>query len=310
MNNIYIFFALAVTCFPIISYCQVIQLNNGDSLNVIIKNKTKNTLIIEHPSLGILIINKSSIANLDSIDLHAIENAENNKSVEPKPVDEGFFDTGLLVDWDRSVDVGFHGASGSTNNTSFRLGLSTHFEDDEDRWDFKSFYIYKHNDHKTTSNVLVADLLKDWYLYDSPWFYFAHAGFDWDKFKDWDYRGRLAAGSGYQFSKNKHLELATRVGVSVVYEVREPDNNLDLEGLLGLHLLWNISEKQTLTLDNFLHPSITDAGEYRNVTTFEWAHTLGYVKGLAIKLGFYNEYNSSETEKNDLKYHAAIAWGL
>ena len=66
--------------------------------------------------------------------------------------------------------------------------------------------------------------------------YILHAGFDWDKFKDWDYRGRISTGPEYQFVKSKKLELAGRLGVSGIYEVIEPENDLNLEGYLGLTL--------------------------------------------------------------------------
>ena len=171
-------------------------------------------------------------------------------------------------------------------------------------------FIFKQEDDVTADNLFKADLLKDWFVQDSQWFYFAHVGFDWDQFKDWDYRGRLSGGPGYQFIKNEQWEFATRVGLSGIYEVDDPNNNVRLEGLLGLHLSWKITEQQSLKFDNFFYPAITDSGEYRNVTTFEWVHNLDYYKGLAIKVGFHNEYDTTETEKNDLRYHAAIAWGL
>jgi len=310
MNKICIYLFLTITFVPIVSFSQIIQLNNGDTLDVIIKNQSKDSLVVEHSSLGTLNINKGKIANLQSIDLHALATVETEKTIATESVDEGVFGTGLLVGWDRSIDVGFNGASGPSNNASFRSGVSAFSENDEDRWDFKSVYHYKQDENETTDNQFKVDLLKDWLLADSPWFYFAHAGFDWDQFKDWDYRGRLAVGPGYQFVKNKQLELASRVGISGVYEVRDPKNDIDMEGLFGLHMKWHVSGNQSLRFDNFLYPSVTDIGEYRNVTTFEWAHKLGFYKGLAIKLGFHNEYNTTDTDKNDLKYHAAIAWGL
>ena len=310
MNKLHIYSLLLASIFPVASISEVIKLNNGDILNVIVKKQTKDTLIVEHTALGELTVEKSKVTNLQALNLQTIKKIDDGQVAENKPVDEGFLGTGLLIDWDRSIDVGLTGAAGKSNDISFRSSISGQYEDNIDRWDFKSIYIYKEDEHETTDNQLNVNLLKDWFVNDSPWFYFAHAGFDWDKFKDWDYRGRLSAGPGYQFVKNKELELATRVGLNGVYEVIEPNNILNLEGLIGLHLSWNISDKQSLKINNFLYPSITDAGEYRNVTAFEWAHKLDYYKGLAIKFGFNNEYDTTETDKNDLKYYAAIAWGL
>ena len=301
---------LAIILVPSIGYSAVIKLNNGDKLHIVIKKQTKDTLIVEHDSLGTLTIKKDKIANLQTIDLQKIEKAGTEALAENQPIDEGLFGTGLLIDWKHNIDVGLNGASGPTNNASFRIGTSSHFEDGLDRWDFKSVYVYKQEDHETTDNKLKVDLLKDWLLKDSQWFYFASAGYDMDEFKDWDYRLRLAAGPGYQFLKNKQFELAARIGFNSIYEKRDPANKLDLEGLIGFNLLWNLTDNNSIKLNNIFYPSVVDFDDYRNVTVFEWAHKLDYYKGMAVKLGFDNEYDTKETDKNDLNYYAAIAWEL
>ena len=53
---------------------------------------------------------------------------------------------------------------------------------------------------------------------------------------------------------------------------------------------------------------MTDWGQFRNVTDFEWKLALAFQKSLALKLGLHNEYDTTETERNDLKYYAALAW--
>lgn len=296
---------------PVLGFTEVIQLNNGDTLDVIIKNQNNDSLIVEHSALGEITIKKAKIANLQSIDLQVVAKADEEPAeIKEAVVDEGLFATGFLVDWKRAVDVGLNGASGSSNNANFRAGLSFNFEDDEDRWDFSSVYIFKQDENETTDNVFKTDLVKDWFVKDSARFYFAHTGFDWDQFKDWDYRIRLGGGQGYHFIRSKKYEMDSRVGLNTVYEIREPDNKFNLEALLGFHAKWNLSDDHSVTFDNFLYPTLTNIGEYRNVTIFEWTHKLNYYKGLAIKLGFNNEYDSKETEKNDLKYYANIAWGL
>ena len=301
---------LAIILVPSIGYSTIINLNNGDTLNIIIKKQTKDTLIVEHDSLGALTIKKNKIANLQSIDLQTIEKLETEDVAENQPKDEGLFGTGLLVDWTRDIDIGANGASGSSNNANLRIGISSSFEDDKDRWNFKTVYLYKQEDNEDTDNELKVDLLKDWLAKDSPWFYFASAGFDMDEFKDWDYRFRLAAGPGYQLIKNKQFELAARTGLSGVYEIIDPNDNIELEGLIGFNLLWNLTDKNSIKISNIFYPALTDLGEYRNVTALVWAHKLDYYKGMAIKLGFDNEYDTKETDKNDLKYYAAFAWEL
>lgn len=309
MNKIYSFLLLLALNYPASSYCEIIKLKNGDILNVIILNQTKDRLIVRHESLGQLKIKKQAITNLQSIALNSIKHSD-NPSHEISTVDQGLFGTGFLTDWSRSVEMGINGASGPSNNASVRAGLNASYEDKLDRWDFKAIFIYKQEDNVTTDNSIKADLLKDWFLKDSKWFYFARIGFDWDEFKDWDYRARLSGGPGYRFFKNEQWDFSTRVGLNGVYEVMKPNDVIRLEGIIGLHLSWKITEQQALKIDNYFYPAITDSGEYRNVTSVEWVHQLDYYKGLAIKIGLHNEFDTTQTEKNDLKYHAAIAWGL
>lgn len=292
---------------------EAIHLNNGDILNAVIKHQTENSLVIDHSSLGEISIPKGKIANLQSFNLHTVKKLDTPaiaKKEEAEPLDEGLLGTGLLVGWDRSIDVGLNGASGPSNNSSFRIGVNAHYEDREDRWDFKTVYIFKQEDDITTDNVVNVDLLKDWFLPDSQFFYFAQTGFDWDAFKDWDYRFRWSGGPGYQFIKTENFEFAVRAGLSGIYEIMQPKNSSRAEGLVGLDFSWKINQKQSLKVINTFFPAITDSGNYRNVTHFEWVHNLDFYDGLAIKIGFNNEYDTTQTEKNDLKYYANIAWGL
>ena len=295
---------------PSVSFGSIIKLNNGDTLNVIIKEQTKDALIVEHDSLGSLTIEKVKIANLQSIDQQTIKRVESEATAEDQVIDNGLFGTGWLVGWKRQIDVGLNGASGSSNDTSFRTSISGYYEDDAERWDFKSTYLYKQEDNETTDNDLKTDLLKDWFISESPWFYFAKLGFDMDEFKDWDYRFRLATGPGYQLFKTKKLEFSIRFGLNGVYEIHDSNNVTNLEGLIGFNFIRNFSDSQSVRLRNTFYPSATDSGEYRNVTAFEWNHKLDFSKGLSIKFGFDNEYDTDETDKNDLKYYAAIGWEL
>ena len=102
----------------------------------------------------------------------------------------------------------------------------------------------------------------------------------------------------YQLIKNKQFELAARTGLNGVYEVKSPDDVIELEGLIGFNLLWNLTDKNSIKFNNIFYPALTDVGEYRNVTAFEWAHKLDYYKGMAIKLGFDNAVGAQLSKNN------------
>ena len=311
-----LFFLLPVWSLPV--YSDVIELTNGDVLNAVITQKNDDSVTIEHPSLGSLTISNSRISAIkvsppDQTQEESTENLTAAPDSEKGIVvtDSGLFGTGFLKDWNRNASLGLNGASGPSNNAGFRGEFKADYEDDEKRWKYNMYYIFASDNHETSENRFTANLLRDWFIKDSNWFYFVNGGYDWDQFKDWEHRLRLGSGPGYQYIKTETVELASRQGLNLNYSIFPDGNNeLILEALLGIDWVWQISEKQSIAFHNTAYPALTDLGEYRNVTDFEWKHNLDYYDGLAVKIGFHNEYDSTETNKNDLKYFGSLVWGL
>ena len=306
-----------VILFPHICNSEIIELTNGDVLNASLSKKSDGSITIDHPALGSVTIQNSQIASIKpspedekeeaSTDTLAVAETEDGKII----TDEGLFGTGFLRDWDRKLSAGVSGASGSSNNANFRADFNTNYKDEEKRWNFSMFYLLASADNELSDNRFTANLLRDWFISDSKWFYFANGGYDYDQFKDWDHRLRLGGGTGYHYIHTDTVELASRHGLNLNYSIfQDSSNDLKLEALIGIDWEWKISEKQTITFNNVIYPALTDLGEYRNVTNFEWKHNLDYYNGLAVKLGFHNEYDTTESERNDLKYYASIVWGL
>ncbi len=237
-------------------------------------------------------------------------------------VPNGFLGTGWFKGWDSSFDVGITGASGSTNNAKFRMGFGALYENNSHRWDFKTYFLYNSEDDEVTEQRLNATLVKDWFFKDTPWFAFASVTYDMDEFRDWDHRVQVAFGPGYQFIKNDEWEFSGRMAGTGIFEfgkkVDNPNNSdpfdedvestylktnmQNFELMLGADLSWQISPKQKFTISNYMYPSMTDLGEFRNVTKVDWVHDLEFFEGLAIKFGINNEYDTTETEANDLRY--------
>jgi putative salt-induced outer membrane protein YdiY len=291
----------------------MIELDNGDILNVIIVDETYDSITVKHPVLDEITIKKSKIKEIATEENESVKKAKTDLAkalaAEPSPPDEGVFGTGFLTDWNRSVDLGLSGASGPSNNAKLTMGANADFEDKEKRWRFNAIYFFNSEDSTTSDNRFSTTLLRDWFINDSSWFYFATGGYDWDQFKDWDHRLRLGGGSGYQFYKSDTAEFATRHGLNNTYSIFPGQNNkYELELLLGLDWSWKINDHMSLNLVNTTYPALTDLGQFRNVTDFEWKLALAFQKSLALKLGLHNEYDTTETEKNDLKYYAALAW--
>ncbi len=290
----------------------LIELQNGDILNATIEVQSKTAITIRHSILGTITIPKEKIksVNVGIDETQLADPADELANQVGEEINQGIFGTAFLKGWESNLDIGLNGAGGSSNNTSFRVGFTTNYEDKEHRWNFNSFFLYKQEDNVATDNKFTANLSKDWFITDSSWFYFSRGGVDWDQFRDWDYRLRFGGGSGYQFIKTKTVELATRHGLNSTLSFFPHSRVLELELLLGLDWTWVISKQQSLTFNNTVYPALTDLGEFRNVTNFEWKHNISYYNGLAIKFGFTNEYDTTESRRYDLKYYASLVWGL
>jgi len=252
-----------------------------------------------------------------------VEVAEDNlKLAKGEKVDVGFFGTGWFKSWDSSIELGLRGSSGQSVNANFRAAINTRYEDADHRWDFKSFYLFSSDDNISSENRVNALLVKDWFFSDTKWFAFASTMYDWDEFKDWKHRLQLSVGPGYQFIKTDEWEFSGRVGGTGIFEfdrtVEDSSsptgyseiNTVGFEAMIGADLTWHISAQQHFTFSNYFYPSLSDAGEFRNLTIVGWIHAIDWFEGLALKFGIRNEYDTSESIPNDFNYNFSVLWGF
>ena len=252
-----------------------------------------------------------------------VEVAEDNlKLAKGEKVGTGFMGTGWFKDWDSSIELGLRGSSGQSVNANFRAAFNSRYEDAFHRWKFNSFYLYSSDDKIASESRVNALLVKDWFFAETKWFAFASAMYDWDEFKDWKHRLQLSVGPGYQFIKTDEWEFSGRVGGTGIFEfdrtVEDSNsptgyseiNTLGFEAMIGADLTWHITAKQHFTLSNYFYPSLSDAGEFRNLTIVGWIHDIDWFEGLAIKFGIRNEYDTAESIPNDFNYNFSVLWGF
>ena len=283
----------------------IIELSNGDQIHGTITNLNDDLIIIEHPALGTLEVKREQVVAI----LTTQKEPMPDKLLPLEPADEGLFGTGLMTDWTRNFEFGLNGAKGVSDNLNLRAAYVSSYEDDEDRWYYQMMYLNSQANKKTSQSRAQVILNKDWLVPESNWFYFANGRFDWDEFKDWTYRISGFVGPGYEFHNDEIWYLRTRAGVGGNQTFGGAER-LTLEALAGLETGWHVTDKQFIEFKTTFYPSLSNLGEYRNITTLDWNHQLDYYRGLAVKLGIYNEYDSQQTQGNDFRYYASIVWGL
>ncbi|MES9946172.1 MAG: DUF481 domain-containing protein [Candidatus Thiodiazotropha sp.] len=215
--------------------------------------------------------------------------------------------------WKHDVEMGVNGSTGNSESISLHAGYTGSYKDQDHGWKLVTAYDKAKSDGVVSRNQFFADLLKDWYWNDNPWFAFAQGRYDWDEFKDWDYRLSGSTGVGYEFFNNDNWYLVGRIGLGGNKTYGDVDEEFTQEATLGLDAAWAISERESVDFKTTFYPSLEEGGEYRNITAFNWKMAMSEQGKLAMKIGLINEYDSLAapgTERSDFKYNLSLVWGL
>ncbi len=291
----YVFFFILLC--QVTASAEIITLKNGDSLHISVIYESDSHLTVRHASLGRLYILREEIVSIKEASLGDVS------------ADRGILNTGWLAGWERRLEIGLDGSAGNSQNETFRSTIDLKYEDDKSRWHSETLYYVSADDNETSENKAYSNLTKDWLIKDSKWFYFSFSGIDWDEFKDWDYRFRSAAGPGYQFIKTDKWDALARLGLGVKHVTGDDVNDeTTMEALVGFAVTRNIKDRHRIECSNTLFPSLTNTGEYRNVSDFNWYISFDYVRGFGLKVGLRNEYDSTLTSKNDADYYVSLTW--
>jgi putative salt-induced outer membrane protein YdiY len=272
-----------------------VTLTNDDVITGTITQSNETSTTVQHPDLGELVIPRPQIA---SVTMKKSDPAY----VEP-PVPDFFFG------WDKSLAAGITGSDGNTETLSAYVQFDTEYENDTDRWFMHARLFYAEEDGENTRNEYEAGLTKDWLYPGQPEFFWANLLYEHDRFTGWQDRTSGFLGIGYDFVDDKDYTLTGRLGVGGNYEAGDV-NEYTPELYAGLEGVWTINDNSSFRYYTTFFPSLDPAfREFRNVAGVAYKVTMDAAKGLSLKLGAENEYNSEVepgTEKNDFKYYAAL----
>jgi hypothetical protein len=117
---------------------------------------------------------------------------------------------------------------------------------------------------------------------------------------------------GYSFIDDETFDLRGRLGVGGTKTFGSPgDDEWVPEAVIGLETEWLPAERQKVTAYTTFYPSLSDGGEFRNLTGVDWSILVAETLGLSLNLGVQNEYESDVgpgIENNDLLYRAALLY--
>ncbi len=299
-----LFFAFAALALAAPAAADLVRLTNGDVLSGTIVEQTDAGVVLDHAQLGRLTLKPDQV--------QAAVTGDEKLPAVPAPPRPGVAGTSFLAGWTKQFQLGLSGASGNSSDADFLGGLRGSFADDTRRWNFDSAYVYSEADGVKEKDEAYATLVRDFLFPTKRYFVFLGGRYDYDQFEDWDHRANLTSGAGYSFIDRETFDFRGRGGLGVIKTWGAPgDDKYELEGVLGLETEWIPTDRQKLRVANTFFPSLTDTGEFRNLTTVDWTLALSDGLGLSLNLGVQNEYETDVdpgTEKNDLTYRASLLY--
>jgi len=301
---------------------KTVTLLNGDQLSGEIKSENAAQLVLHHAILGDITIPKKQILTGPVHESQTVPAKKKSKKAEtaietvakPKKSAEkqpGLFGITFLDGWKRRLALGLKGESGNDVSTELSLAFDTSYKNDAHRFSLNSAYYYETEDHKKDTSKGHINIVRDWLLPDTDWFYYAYFRYEQDTFKSWKHRVSLSGGPGYDFYNSKVLKLSGRTGLGFSRSWGS-ENELDVEGQLGMEWFWKpeILKNQTLSFQIIVYPLLNDFGEYRTWMEGKWRFDLDFFKSLGFEFGFEHEYESRKDKLlEDEEYYDLIYFG-
>lgn len=213
--------------------------------------------------------------------------------------------------WEFSAVVGLNGATGNNENFSARAEISGERFTSKYETTAGLSYVYGNSAGTVNTSHGEAHIRNDW-LTDSKWRYFAQGKYEYDEFQAWNHRLSVAGGVGYEIIKDDKQTLIGRAGLGASYEFGgNGDEEIVPEGLLGLDWDYKFSENTTFKASTTIFPSFDDAGEFRMVNSAGVEVVMDKERGMTLNTGFEHRHDSmpgAGIKKNDLDYYMGLGW--
>ena len=276
--------------------------------------RLENARIAYETALAELNAAQAAVAELTGGEVVVVTAAESTSRAQPEaeaepevPADPTSWSEG----WDWSASVGFTGSSGNTESFKARAALDGERNTSKYETTVGLSYIYGSSESDKDTSRGEFKVRNDW-LTDSKWRYFAEGKYEYDEFQAWDHRLSGAVGVGYELIKNDKTTLIGRVGLGGSYEMGgSAHEEFVPEGLVGLDWTHQYSENTKMKASSTYYPSFDDLGEFRWVNTAGIEVVMDAETGMTLNTGFEHRHDSapgSGFKPNDVDYYMGLGW--
>lgn len=332
----------ALGCVAGPAMAEQLRLANGDVITVTIVERTAELVTFVHPVLGTVTVPASTVEILppppaapsaaaspqpppaDQASSTPAAAAPAPAAAEPAPAPaadaaaEPAADVPVPAEppkspWKFKFVLALSGASGNTENFNFSTLFTGEKKTETNEFMFDAAFFFATTNGDENDNKFTVGVQNNFLIPDARHFYFVDARFDYDNFNSWLYRLTGHGGIGYRFVLPEPLALNGLLGIGFNKEWKGINDNIELEGLLGVEGKWNIAKDHSLVFASKYYPILSDFDPYRWrwVNNLAWTWKIDQNNGLALTAGLTDEYQSevaADREHNDLRVFAGVEW--
>jgi len=215
--------------------------------------------------------------------------------------------------WKFKFVLALSGASGNTENLNVSTILTGENKKPTNEFTFDTAFFLATTNGDETDNKFTAGAQNKFLIPGERHFYFVDGRFDYDNFNSWLYRLTGHGGVGYKLVLPEPLALNGLLGIGFNKEWKSVNDDIQLEGLLGVEGTWNIAKDHSLVFASKYYPILSDFDPYRWrwVNNLAWSWKIDKDNGLSLTAGLTDEYQSevdADKEHNDLRVYAGVEW--
>jgi len=276
-----------------------VELANGDVLTGELLESNAESLVIQHPELGDLVVPRSSLVDPDA---EALALAV----LMPDGSESGVIE--VVSPWSGEAELGINGSEGNTDNQTIRANARLTRRRELDIWDTRFNYSYETENNDATEDKRSLLSIYDWLEPGSPWRTYVAGKGEKDRFKDYDYRYSVNAGRAYEFIKNDTTESVGRAGVGWQTQIGGQEDGTDPQGLVAWQFEHAFSDRQGYEHFVSWAPLLNQMDDYILNVRAAWRIDLSDTDPWYLKLGadWDHESEPGDAKANDVDYFAMI----
>jgi putative salt-induced outer membrane protein YdiY len=215
--------------------------------------------------------------------------------------------------WKGSAAAGLNGKTGNSQNLDINASINLARETDLTKTTVLATYFYAANDTSTVTDRVFAQARQERKLKNPKYSLFFQFGYEWDRFKNFDYRVALHSGLAYQVYKEDDGSLNLRFGAGASKEVGTPADDWLPELQFGGDWDRQVTDTLRLYANIYYFPNIEDFTDFRLNTNTGLEFVVDETRNINFRIFALNRYDSTPpagNQQNDIDYGMAIVVGL